>query len=61
MKDYQSHAVHLDAAMVEYLEEVAKRYSLSDTGKALRCLVNYARDNPERRDEIFDEVRCLGC
>jgi hypothetical protein len=61
MKDYQARSVNLDSAMVAYLEEVAKKYSLSDTGKALRCLVNYARENPERSDDIFDEVRCLGC
>jgi hypothetical protein len=61
MKDYQARPVNLDSAMVAYLEEVAKKYSLSDTGKALRCLVNYARENPERSDEIFDTVRCLGC
>jgi hypothetical protein len=61
MKDYQARPVDLDSAMVAYLEEVAKKYSLSDTGKALRCLVNYARENPERSDEIFDTVRCLGC
>jgi hypothetical protein len=47
--------------MVAYLEETAKKYSLSDAGKAIRCLINYARENPDRRDEIFDEVRCLGC
>ena len=61
MKDFQARSVDLDSAMVAYLEEVAKKYSLSDTGKALRCLVNYARENPERSDDIFDEVRCLGC
>lgn len=61
MKDYQARSVDLDSAMVAYLEEVAKKYSLSDTGKALRCLVNYARENPERSDDIFEIVRCLGC
>jgi len=61
MKDYTARPIELDSAMVEYLEEVAKKYSLSDTGKAVRCLINYARENPDRRDEIFDEVRCLGC
>jgi len=61
VKDYTARQVQLDSAMVEYLEEVTKKYSLSDTGKAVRCLINYARENPDRRDEIFDEIRCLGC
>jgi len=61
VKDYTARPIELDSAMVEYLEEVAKSYSLSDTGKAVRCLINYARENPDRRDEIFSEVHCLGC
>jgi len=61
MKDYTPRPIELDSSMVQYLEEVTKKYSLSDTGKAVRCLINYARENPDRRDEIFDEVRCLGC
>jgi hypothetical protein len=27
----------------------------------VRCLVNYARENPDRLDDIFGEVRCLDC
>jgi hypothetical protein len=61
MKDYTPRPIALDSSMVEYLEEVATRYSLSDTGKAVRCLINYARENPDKGKEIFDEVRCVGC
>ena len=61
MKDYTARPIDLDSAMVEYLEGVAKEYLLSDIGKAVRCLINYARENPDRRDEIFNEIRCLGC
>lgn len=61
MKDYSARPIELSSDMVAYLEEAAKKYSLSDMSKAVRCLINYARENPERRDEIFDEVRCLGC
>ena len=32
-----------------------------DLGKAVRCLINYARENPDRHGEIFDEIRCLDC
>jgi hypothetical protein len=61
MKDYTARPIELDSTMLAYLEEVAKKYSLADAGKAVRCLVNYARENPDRGDEIFDEIRCQGC
>ena len=50
-----------EAAMVEFLDEVTTAYKLEDAGKAIRCLVNYARENPGKRDEIFGELRCLDC
>jgi hypothetical protein len=37
MKDYTPRPVDLDSSMVEYLEEMAKKYSLPDAGKAVRC------------------------
>ncbi|HEU4693544.1 MAG TPA: hypothetical protein VFS23_34510 [Vicinamibacterales bacterium] len=61
MKDSSARPIELDSAMVAHLEEVAKKYKLPDIGKAVRCLVNYSRENPERSDEIFDEVRCVDC
>jgi hypothetical protein len=61
MKDYTARPIELDSEMVEYLEGAAKEFSLSDIGKAVRCLINYARDNPDRRREIFDEIRCVHC
>jgi hypothetical protein len=61
MKDHASRPIELDSSMVEYLEAVAKRHSLPDVGKAVRCLINYARENPDKDNEIFDEVRCTEC
>jgi len=61
MKDYSARPIELSSDMVAYLEEATKTYSLSDVSKAVRCLINYARENPERGKEIFDEIRCLGC
>ena len=40
---------------------MVEAYSLPDTAKAIRCLINYARDNPDKREAIFTEVRCLDC
>ena len=61
MKDYAARPIQLDSTMVKYLEDVAKPYSLSDIGKAVRCLVNYARENPDKSKDIFDAIRCTGC
>jgi hypothetical protein len=61
VKDYTPHPIDLDSEMVAYLTEVAKTYGLPDIGKAVRCLVNYAREHDATRDEIFSDVRCMGC
>ena len=61
MKDNAARSIELNSAMVAHLEEVAKKYNLPDVGKAVRCLINYSRENPDRADEIFDEVRCVDC
>jgi len=61
MKDYQPRPIELDSTMVEFLQEAAKKYDLMDMGKAVRCLVNYARENPDKQDDIFSEIRCIGC
>jgi len=61
MSEMETRPVRLKPAMVEYLDEVTKAYKLEDAGKAIRCLVNYARENPGKRDEIFGEMRCLDC
>jgi hypothetical protein len=39
----------------------AKTHSLEDTGKVVRCLINFARENPDKQAEIFSEMRCLDC
>jgi hypothetical protein len=61
MKDATAITIDLESAKVQFLEEMVRKYSLPDTGKAVRCLINYARENPGRLDEIFGEVRCADC
>ena len=61
MKDQQSYSIEMEPSKAEFLEEMARQYSLPDIGKAVRCLINYARENPEKTDEIFGEVRCVDC
>jgi hypothetical protein len=57
-KDKQPYTVELDQQKVEFLEEMAKKYSLPDMGKAMRCLIDHARENPALEESIFTEIRC---
>ena len=61
MKDAKPYPVELETEKMQFLEEMVKKFSLQDSSKAVRCLVNYARENPEKHDEIFAEIRCLDC
>jgi hypothetical protein len=61
MKDATSYPIELESEKIQFLEQMAAKYGLADIGKAVRCLVNYARENPDRGEEIFNEIRCTGC
>jgi hypothetical protein len=56
--DKQPYTVELDPVKVEFLEEMAKKYGLPDMGKAMRCLVDHARENPALQESMFTEIRC---
>ena len=61
MKDKTDQTIPLEAAKVEFLEQMVQAHGLSDIGKAVRCLIDYARENPDRQTLIFEEVRCVDC
>jgi hypothetical protein len=61
MKDKAEHSIPLEPAKVEFLQEMAKSYELPDIGKAVRCLIDYARENPDKQAAIFGEVHCQDC
>jgi hypothetical protein len=61
MKDLTPQQIPLETDKLKFLEQMAATYRLEDIGKAVRCLVNYARENPDRHEEIFGQVRCLDC
>jgi hypothetical protein len=61
MKDPSPYTIELESEKVRFLEEMSSKYGLGDVGKAVRCLVNYARENPDKLDDIFAEIRCLDC
>jgi hypothetical protein len=61
MKDPKTYSIELETEKMQFLEAMAAKYGLSDAGKAVRCLINYARENPDKHADIFEEVRCLDC
>ena len=61
MSDLQTREFQLKPGQAEFLEQSATQFNLDDAGKALRCLINYARENPDKTSDIFSEVRCLDC
>lgn len=61
MKDPRTCPIELESEKIAFLEQMAAAHGLSDIGKAVRCLINYARENPDKHEAIFGEVRCLDC
>ena len=61
MKDDKAVELVIGTDKLAFLEEIAKRYELPDVGKAVRILIDHARDNPSMQDTIFSESRCLDC
>ena len=56
----QSREIQLKPDQAAYLDEAVKAFDLDDAGKAVRILINYARENPDKRNEIFGDVHCTG-
>jgi hypothetical protein len=61
MKNATAYPIELEQEKMEFLQEMATKYGLADPGKAIRCLINYARENPDKQRDIFEDVRCLDC
>ena len=69
-KSFQAHKMTDHAASLTYytmmslfpaLLAMVTILGLVGTQSLITDAVNYARDNPDRQDEIFGEVRCLDC
>jgi hypothetical protein len=61
MKEKQVYSFELEPSKAAFLQQMADNHGLPDAGKALRCLIDYARDHPEAQAEIFAEVHCVDC
>ena len=60
-KDKETYSLELETDMMEFMEQMTAQYDLPDVSKAMRCLINYARDVDGIQDAIFAEMRCLSC
>jgi hypothetical protein len=60
MSVMQSREVQLKPEQAAYLDEAVQAFKLDDAGKAVRILINYARENPDKRNEIFGDIHCTG-
>jgi hypothetical protein len=61
VKDKHTYQFDLEPAKVAFLEEMVKAHGLPDVGKAVRCLIDYARENPAAHEAIFGDVHCVDC
>jgi hypothetical protein len=61
MKNVQAYPIEMEDEKMQFLAEIAAKYGLADAGKVIRCLISYARENPEKHADIFEEVRCVNC
>jgi hypothetical protein len=61
VKDATAYSIELEREKMQFLEEIVAKFALPDTGKAVRCLINYAREHPDKHTDIFEEVRCSNC
>ena len=43
------------------LGQIVNKYDLSDTSKALRCLMDYVKEKESEWDEMFATIRCNRC
>jgi hypothetical protein len=55
------YTIQLQPPKMAFLEEAAKTHQLPDAGKALRCLIDFAREHPELHAEIFGQIHCVDC
>ncbi|MBC22532.1 MAG: hypothetical protein CMJ32_01265 [Phycisphaerae bacterium] len=61
MPNNDEHPIELNQSHVEWLDEMVQSHGLPDRSKAIRCLLNFARERTDLESEIFDEIRCPDC
>lgn len=61
MSENVEYTLELKEDQYQYLTEMTDKYNLDDESKALRCLINFALEETEYEESIFDEIRCRYC
>ena len=59
--DKETYEIALNPDQMAFVESAVEKYSLADTGKAMRIIMDYLISNPEVHDTVFAEPRCLRC
>ena len=57
----ETYELELKPHQKSYLDDVAKRYEMPDASKAIRCLIQYARQRPELEKDLYETIRCSDC
>ena len=52
--------VEINVDAEEMLSKIVTQYDLSDTSKAIRCLLDYVEEDGDW-DTIFKKIRCRRC
>ena len=61
MSKKQSIEVELTDKQIEYIDEMVERFMLPYRSKAIRCLINFPREETSEEERVFGEIRCLDC
>lgn len=52
--------LEIEADQLEWLNQMAKSYSLPDASKALRVVLDHAMEDADE-DQVFMSIRCRRC
>ncbi|HSR69107.1 MAG TPA: hypothetical protein VLU25_14320 [Acidobacteriota bacterium] len=61
MSENIEYSVELKEDQYEWLREMTEEHGLIDESKAVRCLIDFAREKSDLESDIFEEIRCMNC
>jgi hypothetical protein len=61
MAERKKYSIELNLSQHAFLQEMVRQFALPDVDKALRALINFAREQGDQQEAIFSEIRCLDC
>jgi hypothetical protein len=53
--------IEINESQLAWLREMVDKHGLPDEGKAVRCMINHLREQPELEDDAFSDIRCFDC